>query len=130
MPVHNAGDDLHALQLSFIRHHMDGGHIPCPLILSTRASILQIAKPKKVQMHNGCSSRRWGVARTRCSSALQEILFILGANLSQIEERWDIGRLRAVGLSAQHVTSLVGSCQSSTAPLSLFISLNGVPGRF
>ena len=39
--------------------------------------------------------------------ALQDILFILGANLARIEERWDSGRLRASGLSSQHVGSLV-----------------------
>ena len=43
------------------------------------------------------------------SSVPQEVLFILGANLSQIEDRWDSGRLRSAGLSAQHVTSLVSS---------------------
>ena len=33
----------------------------------------------------------------------------MGANLSQIEERWDSGRLRTTGLSSQHVISLVRS---------------------
>lgn len=46
--------------------------------------------------------------------ALQEVLFILGANLSQIEESWDSGRLRSSGLSAQHVASLVSSDFRST----------------
>ena len=44
---------------------------------------------------------------------LQDILFILGANLAQIEERWDSGRLRASGLSSQHVGSLVSSNHSA-----------------
>ena len=38
---------------------------------------------------------------------MQEVLFILSANLSQIEEKWDDGRLRSVGLGPQHVIGLV-----------------------
>jgi hypothetical protein len=49
------------------------------------------------------------IGNKRVRNTLQEILFLMGANLSQIEERWDSGRLRASGLSSQHVISLVSS---------------------
>ena len=55
--------------------------------------------------------------------ALQDILFILGANLAQIEERWDSGRLRASGLSSQHVGSLVSMpCQTTLSTLSALLA--------
>ena len=55
--------------------------------------------------------------------ALQDILFILGANLAQIEERWDSGRLRASGLSSQHVGSLVSMpCQAILSTLSALLA--------
>ena len=54
----------------------------------------------------------------RVRNTLQEVLFVMGANLSQIEERWDSGRLRATGLSSQHVISLVNSARPHSFTLS------------
>ena len=54
----------------------------------------------------------------RVRNTLQEVLFVMGANLSQIEERWDSGRLRATGLSSQHVISLVSSARPHPFTLS------------
>lgn len=49
----------------------------------------------------------WQTFMSAVRGGLQEVLFILGANLAQIEERWDSGRLPSARLSSQHVTSLV-----------------------
>ena len=92
----------------------------------SRLKVSACGHHESVLVHSSCGTLVHGQQRScsactpcpsmyeRVRNTLQEVLFVMGANLSQIEERWDSGRLRTTGLSSQHVISLVRTASPHT----------------
>lgn len=105
--IEAASPNLIRLKVSACGHHESG------MVHSSSCGTLAHGQQRSCFAYTPCPSMY-----ERVRDTLQEVLFVMGANLSQIEERWDSGRLRTTGLSSQHVISLVRSASPHPFPLS------------